>query len=105
MGLHCNESSDKLANGIEAYYDVNDQNEESSLLFSEILIEHQLNHFKSRGVKTANLFLLKNTPTVPGIILELGFLTNEEDRAILTDETKQIEIAKSIYDALLEIRN
>ncbi len=105
LSLHCNASKNNLVGGIEAYYDSKREHNEMSLTYAEILIEHQLNHFSNRGVKTGDFYLLKNTTTIPGVLLELGFLTNEKDRKVLTDKEQQVEIAKSIYDALLEIRD
>ncbi|WP_040278104.1 N-acetylmuramoyl-L-alanine amidase [Psychroserpens damuponensis] len=104
LSLHCNASQNKSINGVEAYYDSNNEHHDLSLNYAEILVEHQLELFESRGVKRASFFLLKNT-TVPGLVLEIGFLTNEGDRVVLTDKEKQIEIAKSLYEGLLEIRD
>lgn len=104
LSLHCNAYNDESISGVEAYYDSNNEHNDLSLNYAEILVEHQLGHFSNRGVKTASLYLLKNT-TVPGIVLELGFLTNENDRKMLTNTAQQIKIAESIYDGLLEIRD
>jgi N-acetylmuramoyl-L-alanine amidase len=104
LSLHCNASQNKLASGVEAYYDENQEFNIRSLTYAEILVEHQLDHFSNRGVKTAKLFLLNNTE-VPGISLELGFLTNENDKEILIDAAQQVKIAESIYEGLLEIRD
>ena len=105
LSLHCNASQNKSINGVEAYYDLNNEHNLMILTYAEILVKNQLNHFSSRGVKTAKFYVLKNTTTVPGILLELGFLTNENDRKILTDTAQQVEVAKSIYNGLLEIRD
>jgi N-acetylmuramoyl-L-alanine amidase len=104
LSLHCNASQNKLVNGVEAYYDSESTHNKITLTYAEILVEHQLDHFSNRGVKTAKLFLLNNTK-VPGISLELGFLTNENDRKVLTDKEQQVKIAKAIYEGLLEIRD
>ncbi|MFT5072523.1 MAG: N-acetylmuramoyl-L-alanine amidase, partial [Chitinophagales bacterium] len=104
LSLHCNASQNKLVSGVEAYYDSESTHNETTLTYAEILVEHQLDHFSNRGVKTAKIFLLNNTK-VPGISLELGFLTNENDRKVLTDKEQQVKIAKSIYEGLLEIRD
>ncbi|MEM5564486.1 N-acetylmuramoyl-L-alanine amidase [Psychroserpens sp. AS72] len=103
LSLHCNAANNKSVSGVEAYYNSINEHNKLSLNYAEILVEHQLDRFSNRGVKTASLYILKNT-TVPGIVLELGFLTNENDRAVLTDKEKQLEIAKSLYESLLEIR-
>nr|WP_321223072.1 N-acetylmuramoyl-L-alanine amidase [uncultured Psychroserpens sp.] len=103
LSLHTNASSNKAIKGIEAYYDIDNVHHDKSLIYAEILIENQLDNFTSRGVKTANFYITKNT-TVPGVLLELGFLTNESDRAVLIDDNQQIKIATSIFESLLDIR-
>lgn len=105
LSLHCNAHQDKSISGIEAYYNPKHQLNETSLNYAEVLVAHQLGNFSSRGVKKASgFYLLKNT-SVPGVYLELGFLTNESDRLVLTDKVQQVKIAESIYDGLLDIRN
>ncbi|MBU2929665.1 M56/M15 family metallopeptidase [Winogradskyella psychrotolerans] len=105
LSLHCNAHSDASISGTEAYFNPKLQDAETSLKYADVLIKHQLDNFASRGVKEASgFYLLKNT-TVPGVYLELGFLTNERDRVVLTDKREQLKIAKSIYEGLLEIRN
>ena len=103
LSLHTNASKNKSVKGIEAYYDLENEHNEANLVYAEILVEHQLDHFSSRGVKTASFYLTKNT-TVPGVFLELGFLTNENDRKILTDPAQQVKIARSIFESLTEIQ-
>lgn len=104
LSLHCNASQNKLISGVEAYYDSESTHNKTTLTYAEILVEHQFDYFSIRGVKTADFFLLKNT-MVPSILLELGFLTNENDRKILMDKEQQAKIAMSIYEGLLEIRD
>ncbi|WP_178983979.1 M56/M15 family metallopeptidase [Winogradskyella helgolandensis] len=105
LSLHCNAHSDASISGTEAYFNPKHQDAETSFKYADVLIEHQLGNFSNRGVKEASgFYLLKNT-TVPGVYLELGFLTNESDRVVLTDKSEQLKIAKSIYEGLLEIRN
>jgi len=104
LSLHCNAYKDESISGVEAYCGTNTNTNLMSLTYAEMLIEHQSGHFSSRGVKQARLYLLNNTE-VPGVLLELGFLTNENDRKLLTNNVQQIKIAKSIYAGLMEIRD
>ncbi|MGB3607609.1 MAG: M56/M15 family metallopeptidase [Psychroserpens sp.] len=103
LSLHCNASKNSLANGVEAYIDLNHEDHDKMLHHAELLLQNQTNYFTSRGVKTGNFYLLKNT-SVPSVILELGFLTNDGDRNLLFNTNQQKNIAQSIYDSLLEIR-
>ena len=104
LSLHCNASKDTEVSGVEAFYYDKNEYEKQSLSFSEILVKNQLQIFTNRGkVKTAGFFMLKNV-NCPAVVLELGFLTNEKDKSILTDEAYQKTISKSIYQSLMEIR-
>lgn len=54
---------------------------------------------KSRGVKQAGFLVLWKT-TMPSVLVELGFLTNKDDRDYLKGETGQKNTALSIYNAI-----
>jgi N-acetylmuramoyl-L-alanine amidase len=54
---------------------------------------------KSRGVKQAGFLVLWKS-TMPGVLIETGFLTNENDRKVLAKDSSQIVMAKSIFNAL-----
>ena len=56
--------------------------------------------FKNRGAKDSNLYVTKYT-TSPSVLVELGFITNEEERKKLLDPNMQDNIARKITDALL----
>ncbi len=105
ISLHCNSHNDNSVNGVEAYYKDDNENKDTSYKYSKVLIENKFNVFsKSRGIKVANFHLLQNV-NCPAIYLELGFLSNKEDKAILTDRSKREDIAKSIFESLNKIRS
>jgi N-acetylmuramoyl-L-alanine amidase len=52
-------------------------------------------------MKTANFKILKNI-NCPGIVFEIGFLSNKEDKNKLNSAVYQQRIAKAIYDGLLK---
>ena len=54
---------------------------------------------QSRGVKQANFMILKKS-NCPAITLELGYLSNENDRNYITSEEGQNEIAENIVKSL-----
>jgi len=56
-----------------------------------------------RGVKQAGFLVLYRT-TMPGVLVEAGFLSNAEEEAYLASEEGQAHIASSIYRALREYR-
>ncbi|MCX7903837.1 MAG: N-acetylmuramoyl-L-alanine amidase [Caloramator sp.] len=56
--------------------------------------------FKYRGAKDGNLYVTRNT-TSPSVLLELGFITNPDDRQKLIDPLYQEGIAAKILQSLL----
>jgi len=57
----------------------------------------------SRGVKQAGLLVLWKT-TMPGALVEIGFLTNAKEEAYLTQSANQVYIASAIYRAVKEYK-
>ncbi|WMJ73107.1 N-acetylmuramoyl-L-alanine amidase [Cytophagaceae bacterium ABcell3] len=57
----------------------------------------------SRGVKQAGLLVLWKT-TMPGALIEIGFLSNAEDEKYLNDKTNQVYVASGIYRAFKEYK-
>jgi len=55
---------------------------------------------KNRGVKQAPLWVL-NKAAMPGIFIELGFISNAEEGAYLNSEAGQDEMAKALAAAVL----
>jgi len=53
---------------------------------------------KDRGVRQAGFWVLYKT-TMPGILIELGFLSNQKEETFLLSEEGQIYMASAIYRA------
>jgi N-acetylmuramoyl-L-alanine amidase len=74
--------------------------EKSALLASKLAAEFsKLKGIKLRGVKQKPLAVLRNN-RFPAVLIELGFLSNEEDVAFLRDGANHKLIAKAVVDAL-----
>ncbi len=106
ISLHCNTSEDKSINGVEAF--VNNKTDSDMLSFAVgwLLIDQQIeNNIVNKGdLKKASLYILKNIEC-PSVMLELGFLSNAEDRKRLNNELHQQDIARALYAALLKFRD
>jgi len=59
---------------------------------------------KDRGVKQAGFWVLYKT-TMPGILIEAGFLSNPDEEKYLMTEDGQIILALAIYEAFTEFKN
>jgi N-acetylmuramoyl-L-alanine amidase len=100
ISLHINYSTNQRDHGIGAFVSKHNSNYESSTLQAEsMLTALSGDKLAKRDVKDANLFVLKNT-TCPGLLLELGYLTNTNDRNYLSSENGQAEIAQKILNCL-----
>lgn len=108
VSLHMNASEASAAKGTEVYYSKNNNSANAAGLTSEILAGEFLTSIngvigsKNRGVKSA-AYVVVHKNTVPAVLIELGFLSNKEDFAKITDATYQENVAKAIYDTLLQV--
>ena len=106
ISIHCNQAARKAAQGIEVYVQKPKSKTNSYLRSkSENLGESLLSEFdqalgfKIRGLKYANFQVLRDTQVIcPGVLLELGFLSNWE-------EAEHSKIAKSRAAFTLVILN
>lgn len=97
ISIHVNRNMKKEtdAEGAEIYY--SDENSKAEI--SKNLAEKLSLKMGNAEVKKQNLHILRNS-NVPAILVELGFISNEEDRKLLTSENGQNQFAKNILDFL-----
>ena len=57
--------------------------------------------FANRGVKQAAFYVLRGT-YAPGILVEMGFMTNSTDQKKLNDKRIRAKIAKAIYRGIMK---
>ncbi len=79
---------------------------EQSVLFASDIQSQLKQHAnrKDRSVRMAGFLVLRNT-TMPGVLIETGFLSNPEERKFLTSEQGKSKIANSIFMAFEEYKN
>ncbi|MCF6410093.1 N-acetylmuramoyl-L-alanine amidase [Pseudalkalibacillus salsuginis] len=106
VSIHANKFSDKAAHGTETYYNYTaPQGEEGKKLAT--FIQNRL--YKAidtynRGVKHGNFHVIREN-TIPGVLVELGFMTNPEDAKKLASNTYRELMAKAIYQGIVDYYN
>ena len=99
ISLHVNQHTNTNKQGIEIYLsDENKERAKSANLASKLLYGFE---DKKVAIKKAGFYLLKQVD-YPIALVELGFLSNENDRQILTSEKGQDELATRILNAISE---
>lgn len=83
-------------NGLEVYYRNN-----SSLANTIYQSITQTMTIRQRGVRYANFYVLRNSK-MPSTLVEVGYVTGDEDSVKLTDPVYQTEMAKAIARGVLE---
>lgn len=59
---------------------------------------------KSRGIKQAGFYVLVGA-SMPGVLIETGFISNKKDASYLNSKNGQKNIAKSIFNAIVKYKN
>lgn len=106
ISLHMNAVSSTSVNGTSVYYSLlNTSTMRGGLngkLMASTLTENlsQALGTKNRGVATANFVVIRET-RMPAVLIELAFITNADDRKIITTEATQRKAAKTIFDTVV----
>lgn len=100
ISLHINSSNNAEKNGLHAYVSKDNIYYKESLENANSLIDNISNEKLKKGeVNNANLFIIKNS-NCPALALEIGYLSNNNDREYVTSEKGKNEIANRIYEVI-----
>lgn len=106
VSLHCNHSDDPNARGVEVYVSKRKTNYSDEATWLAFQLQSELNKnlgFKSRGVKFANFQVLRETASLmPAVLLELGFLSNEDELGYCQKPESMKVLALIIRESLIE---
>ncbi len=103
VSIHCNYyEKDSSIKGLECYYDEN--SEKAKDLAEKFVLEiAERETVTSRGTKPGNYHILRNAQ-IPAILVEMGYLSNYEERTNLQSQDYQkmlaIDLAKGVYHLL-----
>jgi N-acetylmuramoyl-L-alanine amidase len=110
ISVHCNAAGSAAARGTSVYYSSVNKGRGVTGLTSKILASSLVNSL-SANLGTRNLgtidkaFVVVRENTVPAVLIELGFLTNPEDKAKLVSTSYQKKAAQTIFSTVESIFN
>ena len=98
LSIHCNAFSNPGAHGMETYYYTSGgQGERLATILNEELAAAG-DRF-NRGVKQANFYVMRHS-SMPASLVELAFITNPTEEALLADEDYQKKLAMALATGL-----
>lgn len=101
VSIHCNFLKSGRADGIETYYDPARQ--EGSQPLADKIQAHIIEETGAtdRGSRAGDFVLITDT-TMPAALVEVGFLSDKAERALLQDEAYQKKLADGIVSGIIE---
>ena len=92
ISVHLNSAMDKSKNGFEVFH--YPTNSEAKIL-AENFIQNVNYPIENLGVKSANFHILRESK-VPGLLFEVGFISNDKDASYITSEEGKEKIISEI---------
>ncbi len=100
VSVHCNSYEDSSVSGLEGYYH---NGTKGKRLAEYILAAANALGVKTRHVKDENYQVIRDT-TMPAALMEIGFLSNPAERALLRSEDYQNTVAQAVADGVMTMR-
>ena len=101
VGIHMNKFPVEKYNGMQIYYSKN--NEKSQIIASKIKDTNKqyLQPSNKRQIKASDssIYVLHNI-TVPAVLIECGFISNENELALLKSSDYQCKLAIALFSAI-----
>ncbi len=98
LSIHLNAEDSGTLYGAEVYYDsINPENKTIAEIFQN---EFKKSLNTNRDYKENNTKYLQRRVSRPGVLLEVGFLSNASERALLTNDTYQNKLANVIREGI-----
>ena len=102
LHINCNKNTD--ANGFEIFVtEKSDLFDKTKVLAEKLSSKLSKTQLKNRGLKTAPFKILKNSDC-PSMVVDLGFISNENDRKFIASKKGQTEIAQTILAFISDMK-
>jgi N-acetylmuramoyl-L-alanine amidase len=101
VSVHVNASVKNDISGVETHWYHDYSNE-----FAQTVHKHLVKNIPTndRGLFKSQFYVINHT-TVPAILVEMGFLSNDAERAMLVTDKRKQQVAKSVVDGIVEYIN
>lgn len=98
--IHLNALPQTQWRGAQTFYypEINESKHLAKMIQTEII--HNMKNTNRTPLAINSMYLLKHAE-VPGALVEIGFLSNEEERELLKQKEYQRQMAGSIYEGIL----
>ena len=84
ISIHCNSAENPEAHGTEVwYYPGSEAGRDLACSIQAALVQNC--HTTDRGVKTNDTWAVLKATDCPAVLVEMAFISNEEERGLLTD--------------------
>ena len=100
ISIHLNSDPSPTWNGTQIFY--TNKNEENKKIAQIIQTQFKENLKTKREIKQLKNMYLFDKLTKPGVLIEVGFISNANDRYLLKQEEHQKKIVQTITQALIE---
>ena len=98
VSIHVNSAVATEPSGIETHYYHDYSRDLAKTVHSQLIKEIDT---KDRGLVKSKFYVINHT-TVPAILVEMGFISNEEERAELISDKRKQKTAKAIAEGIIE---
>ena len=105
VSIHINSATAVEASGTEVYYSEENNGDEYGVTSQELaenVLDGMLKYMKSgdRGVRMANWAVTRRA-NMPAILLEVGFISNEDELRMMCTSSYQEKVAKGIAEGII----
>lgn len=102
LRIHCDGAEDSSANGIALYVRKTGEKQAESEAAANVILDAMVESTgaKKRGVFLRDTYTMNNWSVVPCILVECGFMTNQQEDENLNDPAYQDLLAKGIFEGV-----